>query len=144
MSFPVNFTKLSKGRHFTVTEPNIMKLLPDIPFDTSFQNDVLVSLQLFLLVCYQVVLSYIQWNKIASSTVRNFHNSWSLHFEFLEIKIVCRNIWLIENWKRQLFYVWNKTRQNRQNFQFFKGLFSVMSGPRVWLLARFQRLMSGF
>ena len=120
MSFPVNFTKLSKGRHFTVTEPNIMKLLPDIPFDTSFQNDVLVSLQLFLFVCYQVVLSYIQWNKIASSTARNFHNSWSLHFESLEIKIACWNIWLIENWKRQLFYVRNKTRQNGFKHSFKK------------------------
>ena len=51
-SFPFNFTKISKDRHFTVTEPNILKLLPDTPFDTSFQNDVLASLQLFPLVCY--------------------------------------------------------------------------------------------
>ena len=51
-SFPFNFTEISKGCHFTVTEPNILKLLPDTPFDTSFQNNVLVSLQLFLFVCY--------------------------------------------------------------------------------------------
>ena len=43
MSFPFNFTKISKGRHFTVTGSEILKLLPDIPFDTSFQNNVLVS-----------------------------------------------------------------------------------------------------
>ena len=51
-SFPSNFTKISKGRHFTVTEPNILKLLPDTTFDTSFQNDVLESLQPFFFVCY--------------------------------------------------------------------------------------------
>ena len=50
-SFPFNFTKNSKGRHFMVTEPNILKLLPDTSFDTNFQNNV-VSLQLFPFVCY--------------------------------------------------------------------------------------------
>ena len=52
MSFLFNFTKISKGHQFTVTEPKILKLLPDTPFDTSFQNNVLVSLQLFPFVCY--------------------------------------------------------------------------------------------
>ena len=40
-------------------ERNILKLLPDTTFDTTFQNDVLVSLQLFPFVC---------------SIARNFHN----------------------------------------------------------------------
>ena len=75
MSFPFNFTKISKGRHFTVTGSKILKLLPDTSFDTSFQNNVLVSLQLFLFVRYLVFLSYVQRNKIASSTARNFHNN---------------------------------------------------------------------
>ena len=44
MSFPFNFTKISKGSHFTVTSSKILKLLPNIPFDTSFQSNVLVSL----------------------------------------------------------------------------------------------------
>ena len=48
MSFPFNFTKISNGCHFTVTEPKILKLLPDTNFDTSFQNNILVSLQLLL------------------------------------------------------------------------------------------------
>ena len=52
MSFPSNFTKISEGRHFAVTEPKILKLLPDTPFDTTFQSNVLVSLQLFPFVCY--------------------------------------------------------------------------------------------
>ena len=74
-SFPFNFTNISMGPHFTVTDPNTVKLLPDTPFDTTFQNNVLVSLQLFPFACYYVVRSYVQSNKIASSTVRNFHNS---------------------------------------------------------------------
>ena len=52
MSFLFNFTKNSKGCHFTVTEPKILKLLPGTPFDTAFQNSVLMSLQLFPFVCY--------------------------------------------------------------------------------------------
>ena len=52
MSFPFNFTKISKGRHFTVTGSKNFKLLPDTSFDTSFQNNIIVSLQLFLLVRY--------------------------------------------------------------------------------------------
>ena len=57
MSFPFNFKKISKGRHFMVTRSEILKLLPDTPFDTSFQNNVLVSLQLFSFVCYKVMSS---------------------------------------------------------------------------------------
>ena len=52
MSFPFNFTKFSKSRHFTGTRSIILKLLPDKHFDTSFQYSVLVSLQLFSFVCY--------------------------------------------------------------------------------------------
>ena len=36
MSFPSNFTKISKGRHFTVTKPKILKILPDTLFGTAF------------------------------------------------------------------------------------------------------------
>ena len=52
MSFPFNVTKISNDRHFTVTWSKILKHLPDTPFGTSFQNNVLVSLQLFPFVCY--------------------------------------------------------------------------------------------
>ena len=36
MSFPSNVTKISKGRHFTVTKPKILKILPDTLFGTAF------------------------------------------------------------------------------------------------------------
>ena len=97
MSFPFNFTKMSKGRHFMVARSKILKLLPETPFDTSFQNGVLVSLQLFSFVCYWAFLSYVQWNKRASSTAGNFHNNWPLHVKFLETKSVWQNIWLMES-----------------------------------------------
>ena len=35
-----------------VTGSEILKLLPETPFDTSFQNNVLVSLQQIRFVCY--------------------------------------------------------------------------------------------
>ena len=86
--------KISKSRNFTIIWSKILKLLPDTHFDTSFQNNVLVSLQLFLFVCYEVFLSYVQWNKIASSTACNLHNDWPLLFKFLETRDFCQNIWL--------------------------------------------------
>ena len=60
MPFPFNFTKILKDRHFTGTGSKILKLLPDTPFDTSFQNNVLMRLQLFHFVCYLIFLSYVQ------------------------------------------------------------------------------------
>ena len=51
MSFPLNF-QISKGHHFTATGSKILKLLPNTRFDSSFQNNVLVRLQLFSFVCY--------------------------------------------------------------------------------------------
>ena len=35
-----------------ITGSEILKLLPDTAFDTSFQNNVLMSVQLFPFVCY--------------------------------------------------------------------------------------------
>ena len=83
-----------------------------------------MSLQLFPFVC-SVILSYVQWNKIASSTARNFHNSWSLHSKVLETKKRLSKYLTNKKWKMSAFFIFeiNKKRQNGQNFQFFKGLF---------------------
>ena len=43
MSFSFNFTKISKGHHFTVNGSKILKLSPDPPFSSSFQKKVLAS-----------------------------------------------------------------------------------------------------
>ena len=95
----------------------------------AFKKNVLPSLLLFLSVCYQDDLSDSERNEIASSTARNFNNSWLLYVKFLEKIKLCRNIWLTENWKCQSFYIWNKRRQKGQNFQFFKGQFLRNAWP---------------
>ena len=95
----------------------------------AFKKNVLPSLLLFLSVCYQDDLSDSERNEIASSTARNFNNSWLLYVKFLEKIKLCRNIWLTENWKCQSFYIWNKRRQKGQNFQSFKGQFLRNAWP---------------
>ena len=130
MSFPFNFTKISKGRHFTVTGSKILKLLPDTSFDTSFRNNVLVSLQLFPFVCYYVFLSYVQWNKIASSTARNLHSNWPLHFKFLETKKHLTKYLIDWKLKTSGFFVFEiKGAKMDKIFNFLKDRFSVMSVP---------------
>ena len=49
--FPFNFAKTLQGRHFVVGGPKNFKLLPDITFDSGFQEIVLSSLLLFSCAC---------------------------------------------------------------------------------------------
>ena len=101
--FPFNFAKNLKDRHFVVGGSKNLKLSPNTCFGVSFQKNVLSSFLLFSSVCYQDDLSDSERNEIASSTARNFNNSWLLYVKFSETINLCRNIWLIENWKCQLF-----------------------------------------
>ena len=89
-------------------------------------KNVLLSFPLFSSVCYQDDLSDSEGNEIASLTALNFNNNWLLYVEFSETINLCRNIWLIEDWKCQLFYFWNKRRQKEQ---IFKGLFLSNAWP---------------
>ena len=66
---------------------------------------------------------------MASSTVRNFHNNWLLHSKFLEARKVWWNIWLIENWKCQIFFFEIKRAKMDKILKFLKDRFSVISGP---------------
>ena len=140
MSFPFNFiTKISEDHHFTVTGSKILKLLSDTPFGTSFQNDVLVSLQLFPFVCNWVVLSYVQWNKIASLTACNFHNSWPLHFKCLKTKKFAE---IFDRWKIEIvsFFSFEIKRAKMDKiFNFLNGRFSVMSGPTDMIFGVFPK-----
>ena len=92
-----------------------LKLSTNTGFDVSFQKNVFSSFLLFSSVCYQDDLSDSKRSKIASSTARNFNYSWN-NKTFSETINFCRNIWLIENWKCQLFNL-------------LKESFSVMRGP---------------
>ena len=79
MWFPFNFAKNLKDRHFVVGGSKNLKLSPNTCFGVSFQKNVLSSFLLFLSVCYQDDLSDSERNEIASSTARNFNNSWLLY-----------------------------------------------------------------
>ena len=104
MWFPFNFAKNLKDRHFVVGGSKNLKLSPNTCFGVSFQKNVLSSFLLFSSVCYQDDLSDSKRNKIASSAARNVNNSWLLYVKFSETINLCRDIWLIENWKYQLLF----------------------------------------
>ena len=140
-----NFAKNLKDRHFVVSGSKKLKLSTNTCFGVTFQKNVFSSFLLFLSVCYQDDLSGSERNEIASSTARNFNNSWLLYVKFSETINLCRNIWLIENWKCQLFLFLEIKGAKKDNiFNFLKRSFSVMLGPMDIILVYFQRPMWGF
>ena len=103
------------------------KLLADISFESCLQNIALSSLQLFSCASYWVDLDDIQWNEVATWTVRNFNNSWPLNLNFSNMITFSLYIWFIQNSKCQQFLFWQRSRQKKNNnfFYIFKGpLFS--------------------
>ena len=106
-----------------------LKISTNTCFAVSFQKNVFSSFLLFWSVCYQDDLCNSERNEIASSAARNFNNSWLLYVKFSETIKLCQNIWLIKNWKCQLFVFWNKRRQKGWYFQFFKGKFLLNAWP---------------
>ena len=84
--FPFNFAKNLKDRYFVMGESKNLKL------EISF-----------LVLAFKKIYCRVFWNEIASSTARIFNNNWLLYGKFSETINLCRNIWLIENWKCQLF-----------------------------------------
>ena len=92
-----------KDRHFAVDGSKNLKLSANTCFGVSFQKNVFSSFLLFSSVCYQDDLSHSERNEIASSTARNLNSSWLLYVSIWETINLCRNIWLIENWKCLLF-----------------------------------------
>ena len=70
MSFPFNFAKISKDRHFTVRRLKDSKLSAGNAIDSIFQENVLASLLLFSFVCYRVIVSYVKWTEIAEQVRR--------------------------------------------------------------------------
>ena len=117
--FPFNFTKLLQGCHFVVGEPKNFKLLADISFESGLQNTVLPSLLLYLCACYYVDLDDIQWNEVATSTARNFNNSWPLIFNFSNMINLCPNIAFVKNSKCQQLFFWKTSHQKNSDFSYF-------------------------
>ena len=119
MWFPFNFAKNVKDHHFVVGGSKTFKLSTNTFFGVSFQKNVLSSLLLFLSVCYHDDLSDSERNEIASSTAHNFNNSWLLYVKFSETINLCRDIWLIENWKCQIFLFLKEKAPKRIKFSIF-------------------------
>ena len=117
--FPFNFAKNLKDRHFVVGGSKTFKLSTNTCFGVSIQKNVLPSLLLFLSACYQDDLSDSERNKIASSMARNFNNSWLLYAKFSETINLCRNTWVIENWKCQIFLFLKEKAPKRTKFSIF-------------------------
>ena len=143
--FPFNFTKIVQGRHFVVDGPKNFKLFPDISFDGGFQKILLSILPLFSCGCYQVNLDDIQLNEVATSTARNFNNSWLLYLRFSNMINLCPNFWFIKNSKCQQFWFWSKSSP----FFFFffillKGRYFVMGGSIDMNFGVFSETSAGF
>ena len=119
--FPFNFAKTLRGRHFVKGWPKTFKLLVDTFFENSLQNTVLPSLLLFLCASYYVDLDDIQWTEVATSTARNFNNSWPLYLNFSNMINLCPNIWFIKNSKCHQFVFWKRSRQKTQICNILKG-----------------------
>ena len=143
MWFPFNFTKNIKDRHSVVVGSKTLNLSTNICFGVSFQKNVFSSFLLFLSVCYQDDLSDSERNEIASSTARNFNNSWLLYVKFSETINLCRNM-TDRKLKMSAVIIFEiKVAKNDKIFNFLKSSFSVMHGP-IWFLACFWKSMRGF
>ena len=100
----------------------------NISFDRGFQKIVLWGLLLLSCACYYVGLDDTQWNEVATSTARNFNNSWPLYLSFSNMINLCPDIWFIKNSKCYQFLFWKKNRQKKHKFFIFlKGSYFVMS-----------------
>ena len=72
----------------------------------------------------------IQWNEVATSTARNFNNSWPLYLIFLNMINLCPNIWFIKNSKcQQFFHLKKEPPKKHKFFIFLKGCYFVMGSP---------------
>ena len=132
MWFPINFLKTLKDCYFVVDESRNLKFSSQTFFGVSFQKNVLSSFLIFSYVCYQDDLRDSEKNEIASLTARNFNNNWLLYVKFSETINLCWNIWLIENWKCQLFLFSKQKTPKRTKFSFSVALW-------IWFLACFRR-----
>ena len=90
------------------------KLLSDISFESRIQYIALSSLELFSCISYYVDLDDIQWNEVATSTARNFNNSWPPYLNFWNMINLCPNIWFIKNSKCQQFFFWKRSCQKQK------------------------------
>ena len=120
------FCKTLQVHYFLEGGPKNFKLLVDISFESSLQKIVLPSLLLFLCACYYCVrLDDIQWNELATSTARNFNNSWPLYLNFRIILKLSPNLLIHQKFQMPaifLFFFEKRAAKKAQIFHIFKGL----------------------
>ena len=115
--FPFNLTKTLQGHHFVVGGPKSFKLLADIFLRTAFK---ILYCRVCCYFCVLVDLDNIQWTEVATSTARNFKNSWPIYVKLPNMINLFPNIWFIKNSKCQnLFF---EKGAAKIFFHIFKGL----------------------
>ena len=130
MWFPFNCAKNLKDRQSVVVGQRTWNFYQTLVLMLTFKKYIVEFSLIF--VCL-----LLRWpreskrNEIASSTAHKFNNNW-----FLLVKN-SETIQKIEN--VSYFYIWNRRRQNRQNFHFLKTAVSSKWVPLwVWLLVSFS------
>ena len=116
----LNFAKFLKVCHFVVGGSKTSHFYPIVAFKKLFRRLLL----LFSCAYDKVDLDDIQSNEVATSTARNFNNSWPLYLNFSNMINLFSNIWNCHQ-----FSFWIKNRQKSQIFHFLKGLYFEMGDP---------------
>ena len=109
----VQFCKITKN----------FKLLADTFFWERLSNIVYQVYCHFHVLVIKFILDYIQWNIVATSTIRNFNNSSPLYLNFSNIINLCLNNWFIEDLKISSIFFWKRSRQK------IPQIFHILKGP---------------
>ena len=118
--FPFNFAKTLQGRHFLVGSPKNFKLLKYLFWEQPSKYRISEFTAIFMCLLLKVDLDDIQSTEVATSTARNFNNSWPIYLHFSNMINLCPNIWFIKDSKCQKFVFWKRSLQKTQIFHIFK------------------------
>ena len=132
MWFPFNFAKNLKDRHFVVGGSKTLKLSTNTCFGVSFQKTVLSIFLLFFSVCYQDDLGDSERNEIASSSARNFSNSWLLYMLIFRNNKPLPKYLTNRKFKMSVVFIFEiKDAKMDKIINFLDGSFSVMRS--LWI-----------
>ena len=105
--YPFSFAKTLHGRHFVVGGTKSFKHLADIFF---LEQPSKCCIAEFTAIFVRLLRRY-SVNLVATSTARNFNNSWHIYLNFPDMINLCSNIWFIKNSKCQHFVFWKRSGQ---------------------------------
>ena len=139
MWLPFSFAKNLKDRHFVVDRSKNLKHSRNTCFGASFQKNILSSFLLFWSVFYQDDIGDSERNEIASSTARNFNNSWLLCQIFRNNKLLIKYLTERKSKMSPVFAFQIKDAKKDKVFNFLKVSFSVMRVPMDMIFGVFSR-----